>query len=116
MRKRFVLFVLLGVLVLGLTAQAVNPRQSGRPVLSFNGTTAICSGTCLGDNSTDRINVTLTLYHGDAYVDSWSGSGVIRVLVSGNCTVERGETYRLVMTWSVNGVEQQPVEAVGTCR
>ena len=115
MKKRLLGLIIVGVLILGMSAQAVNPRAGGMPLLSFSGTTANCSVTCRGDNATDRIYVTLSLYHGSALVDSWSASGTYRVPVSGSCGVERGETYRLVMNWSLNGVLQPTYETSATC-
>lgn len=115
MKKRLVLLLIMGVVFLSVAAQAIQPRVYSYPLLSFDGRMANCSVTCRGDYSTDRVSATLSLYHGNALVDSWSGSGTYRVSVSGSCAVERGETYRLVLTWSVNGVSQPTEEIVDTC-
>lgn len=115
MKRRFISMFALVLLVLTITAQAVEPRAIGSPVLDFNGTTAECSVTCRGDNTTDKLNVTLTLYQGSTFVDSWSGSGTYRVPVSGSAQAQRGKEYRLVLTWSINGISQPSVTTTGRC-
>lgn len=115
MKKRMSLMFAVCLLVLTMAAQAVEPRAVGNPVLAFNGTTAECSVTCRGDNTTDKVSATLTLYQGRTFVDSWSGSGTYRVPVSGSAEAMSGKEYRLVLTWSINGVSQPSVTTTGTC-
>ena len=69
-----------------------------------------------GENPSDELEAELTLYQGDTYVDSWSNSGAGPILVSGNCTVKSGRSYRLVLTWSISGSAKSPVTVAGTCR
>ena len=116
MRKRVLSLAVLVSLILAVNAQAVDYRAaSGRPSLSFNGPTAFCFAHCKGENPSDELEAELTLYQGDTYVDSWSNSGVGPILVSGNCTVKSGRSYRLVLTWSINGSAKSPVTVAGTC-
>ena len=115
MKKRFFLFVILLVLMLGLTAHAASMAYVANPSLSFSGTTAYCSVVCRGDKTTDSISATLTLYQGNTQIGSWSNSGTFRVPVSGNCSVVSGVTYRLELTWTVNGVTQPDVSVTNTC-
>lgn len=117
MKKKFLaLFALVAVLVLTIGAQAIEPRESiQRPRLTFNGTTAFCSVNCTGDKDSDQIEATLTLYQGTTYVDSWSGSGTGRVSVSGSCGVTSGKTYKLVLTYSINGISKPSVSTTGSC-
>lgn len=118
MKKRMFSGVLLLLLVGILSAQAVQAAQAragGTPILSFNGTTAVCSVTCQGSKTTDKIEATLTLYQGSTYVDSWSGSGTRKVTLSGECKVQSGKTYRLEVAYSINGVDQPSVSTTGTC-
>ena len=116
MKKRIFAFSALVILVLAISAQAIEPRESlQRPRLTFSGTTAFCSVNCLGDKDSDQVEATLTLYQGTTYVDSWSNSGAGPILVSGNCTVKSGTSYRLVLTWSINGSAKSPVTVAGTC-
>lgn len=114
MKKSFFLVVAF-LLIVSTSAQAMDARAIGNPTLYFNGTMAECSVTCRGDNTTDRVNATLTLYQGNTVVDSWSGSGTYRVPVSGSCRVTSGRTYKLVLTWSINGRSQPAATTTATC-
>lgn len=117
MKKRFIIpLVLLMVFSLGITAYAFEPRAAlANPSLTFDGETAVCSVTCIGNKSTDKIEATLTLYRGNTYVDSWSESGLSRVHVQGECEVDSGVQYRLVLTWYLNDVKQTTITKTGTC-
>lgn len=114
MKKRFITVVLVIALfaMLCVNASATTVRvQQVLPQLSFSGTTANCSVTVYGDND---ISVELVLKNGSTVVDSWSGSGRIRVFLSGSHKVVSGKTYTLVATGTING---QAFEAStsGTC-
>ena len=109
MKKRILTLALLAMMVLSLTAQALEPfALSGRPKLSISGTTATCSVTCRG-NADDEIKVILTLWCGESIVDSWSETGVGSVTIKETCKVVAGNTYDLVMMPVVNGEALEPV-------
>lgn len=115
MKKR--VFALIAVLLLAManTAQAAVLRvPTATPELSFNNTTANAFALCTASTS-DRISAKLTLYQGNTYIDSWSAAGTYRVPVSGECTVKSGKTYRLVLTWSINGVAQPSESTTRKC-
>ena len=62
MKRRIFSLTVLFLLMLGITAQAIEPRATGgNPVLTFDGTTAECSVTCTGNKSSDQVEATLTL-------------------------------------------------------
>ena len=115
MKRRFFLISALLLFVLSLTAHAASTAYDANPSLSFSGTTAYCSVICRGDKTTDSISATLTLYQGSTEIDSWSNSGTFHVPVSGNCSVVSGVTYRLKLSWSVNGVSQPDIEVTNIC-
>ncbi|WP_458256083.1 hypothetical protein [Dysosmobacter welbionis] len=115
MKRRILSLAALLLIVLSVTAQAAETRMGGNPVLAFDGTTAQCTATCYGRRSSDKVTATLTLYRGDTYVDSWSKTGTYRVHVSGETEVQRGKTYTLELTWTVNGDEQPPVSVSKRC-
>ena len=116
MKRRMMALVTLIVLVLTISAQAVDSRAaSGKPRLTFEGDTAYCSATCRGNSSSDTVRATIALYDGNICLDSWSDSGTGSVTVSGQCDVERGETYTLKLNYSVNGVAKSPVTVTATC-
>jgi len=114
-KRRFFLIAAVLLFLLNLTAHAASMAYDANPSLSFNGTTAYCAVLCRGDKTTDSISATLTLYRGNTEIDSWSNSGSFCVPVSGSCGVVSGVTYRLKLTWSVNGVSQPDVEVTNTC-
>lgn len=116
MRKRVFPLVSLLLLTLSLTAHAAEPYAlTANPDLSFEGTTAVCSVSCRGEKTTDKIVATLTLYQGNTVVDTWSDSGTFRVALSGECNVKSGVAYKLVLSWSVNGEAQTDLTVTGTC-
>lgn len=104
------------LLLLTLSAQALEPRAvKVEPVLDFNGTTATCSVSFKADSATDKVAATLTLYQSNTYVDSWTDSGTGRVFISESCKVESGKSYRLVLTYTINGAAQPAKAVTGTC-
>lgn len=119
MKKRamsaITLFLLVCVFMMQI-AQAAEPRAvKSSADLSFNGTTAVCTAICIGNSSSDKIEATLTLYQGNTFVDSWNGSGNYSIVVSGEHKVTSGKSYRLELSYAVNGVEKPTVSATGTC-
>lgn len=116
MKKRTISLAILVMLVLSISAQAFQPYASStKPTLVFEGMTAMCSATCKGDDPSDDVEATLTLYQGSTVVDSWSASGKYRVNVSGDCAVKSGKTYTLTVSYSVNGVDMPGVSTKKTC-
>ena len=108
--------LLVSLTIPAYAAGTAEPRAyATNPTLYFDGTTAKCNVTCMGDKASDRVSATLTLYHEGEYVDSWSASGNFRVPVSGECEVDSGETYVLEVTWSVNGSSRPSVSVTNTC-
>lgn len=81
--------------------------------LSFSGTTANCYGSVTDLNK--YIVATMTLSTGGSTVGSWSGSGWSVVDLSGSCTVEKGKTYSLVISGTVDGVAFSTTPIVKTC-
>lgn len=86
--------VILMLSALSITAFAAEPRVAGaNPSLTFTGTTANCKVTIIEANK--KITATMSLWQGDTFVDSWSGSGTSVVKITGSCEVEPGKTYTL---------------------
>lgn len=116
MKKHVFPLTVLLLLMFTVSAQAaVLGAASANPILKFDDTTAVCSVNYRAANSNDQVKVTLTLYQGNTYVDSWSGSGIYQVSVSGECEVKSGKSYKLVMTHSVNGITKPAVTVSNTC-
>lgn len=115
MKRRVFALVSLLILMLTMTAHAIEPYGAVPRPIRLSGTTANCYVDCKGENSTDTVKATLTLYQGKTYVDSWSGSGKGHALVTGNCTVKSGKSYTLALTYSINGITKQSVSNTATC-
>ena len=116
MKKRILALSALFILVFTMSAQAVESRTTtSKPILSFSGTTAYCAVECAGESTSDEVKATLTLYQGTTYVDSWSGSGKGYVSLSGSCGVTSGKSYKLVLTYSINGSSKPSVSIAATC-
>ena len=65
MKMRIFSLTALVLLMLSVTAQALEPQATGgNPVLTFSGTTAQCSITCTGNKNTDQVEAHLSLYQG----------------------------------------------------
>lgn len=116
MKRRVLALTILLILAFTMSAQAIELRAiSAKPRLTFDGTTALCSATCKGAGSSDKIDVTLTLYQGSTYVDSWNNSGTGRVYLSKECQVKSGKEYKLELVYSVNGTEMPSVCVTNRC-
>lgn len=75
MGKRILALILMAVMMLTMGAQAVDTFAVKDTIsLSFDGTTAICSATCKGSNTDDKVKATLTLVSEGKTVASWSAS------------------------------------------
>lgn len=116
MKRRVLCVLLIVALLIPVAAQAVTPRGAwAHPNIIFNGTTATCVAEVYADNPTDRITATMVLYDGTREVDRWTASGRGDLSFSYTAEVESGTAYRLIIRYSVNGVQQTTVETQKTC-
>lgn len=115
MKKRRLTLTVLLLLILSVQVHCAYYAVSATPNLSFSGTTANCTGRVTTGNEDDSIVATLTLWHGNTFVYSWSGSGTDYVYLSGSCTVSKGETYTLTIDATVNGVSIPQKSISRTC-
>lgn len=119
MKKRVFSVLVPLLLVCILSAQAAQATEqrvaSGRLDLFFQGTKAICSAICQGSSASSSVDATLTLYQGSAYIDSWSASGTGKVTLYGECKVTSGNTYRLELAYSVDGVAKPVLSTESYC-
>lgn len=104
MGKRILALILMAVMMLTMGAQAVDTFAVKDTIsLSFDGTTAICSATCKGSNTDDKVKATLTLVSEGKTVASWSASDSYSASISESCEVVQGKTYTLKLNYSING-------------
>lgn len=120
MKKRIVpmlMAVLLAVSVMAPAASAVSARAiSGRPTLKISGTTAYCFGKYSSGNQEDEISITVTLKQGAQTITSWSASGKGSVTISETYTVAKRQTYKLVLSATVNGRVKPDITVTATGR
>lgn len=117
MKKKIIAIVLILTMLgaMGMTASAAESRASTIiPTLTFDGTTANCQASITGIGKT--IDATLELWHGDTLVDSWDGTATSRLILSGSCTVTKGQTYTLKVSGTIGGVEFEGTPVSGTCK
>ena len=115
MRKVALLMAIVLVISLPLSVSAAPRTLFVDPVLSFNGTTAICEVLVFGDNTSDYIEVTMKLMYGSSCIASWYDDGYGYVEIAQNATVVKGRTYTLVAEVTVNDVAKTPVSVSKTC-
>lgn len=89
------------------------PITSVSGSLTFNGTTAVCSGSVSDLNKT--IVATMTLSQGGTVVASWSGNGTSYVPLNGSCNVTKGLAYTLVISGTVDGTPFSTTPITKTC-
>ena len=116
MKRKIIARVLLLVVALGALALCAAARaNNGSPDLTFSGTTANCKAVCRSADSTASVTANLTLYKNGTIVAGWNASG------TGSATIDRtypavsGATYKLVLSWKVNGVSQTSSTVTKTC-
>ena len=69
MKKHIILCLLLMALLIPVSAQAASPRAPKvMPYIDFDGTTATCSVSVIGDNTKDSIFLTAKLYKGSSCI------------------------------------------------
>ena len=103
MKKRLIVFLLVAVMLLSVTVHAAPRAANMLPALTFDGTTAICEVKVIGENMSDEIEVTLTLWRGNFMMETWSAEGTGYLQMSESVVVTSGYTYRLEADVTING-------------
>ncbi len=106
--------LLLLVIIAPVQASPILRAPGNRPRLKISGTTATCSVVYKGYRDSDSISVTLKLKQGRTVIATWSDSDTGSVVISESCTVQKGKSYELVMSATVNGVKQSDVSVTAT--
>lgn len=121
MRKMALFLALILILTVPTTAYAAVPEEISpfalkiMPSLSFDGETANCTVTVIGDNMSDSISITMKLWQGNSCIATWSASGTGYMQFSRNSTVIDGVEYKLTADVVLNGVIKPRVSVTGTC-
>ena len=99
------------VIVLTATAHAEQWRTCDvYPSLTFSNYVASCDVDIYANSSSDAVSATMELWRGTTKLNSWSTSGTYHVSMQETENVTRFRTYRLVVNYKVNGVDQPTVE------
>lgn len=104
MKKRVIILILAAVMLLAIPAQATSRATTFMPSLTFEGATAKCGIVILGGTH-DQIEVTLSLWHGNQLIDTWSEEGTGYLRMAETATVTKGNTYTMKVDLSINGEE-----------
>ena len=106
MKKRFFCMSLILVMLLSVSAHAIQSRSiTSVPHLSFDGN---------NDKMTDEISATMELRCGSDLIASWNGSGSGILKMTKSAAVKKGKTYTMVVNFSVNGTKRSPVTISAT--
>ena len=112
MRKGAILLVMALLLTMIVPAYAAQTRTVRvTPSISFSGSTATCKATIRGENATDVITATVTLWRGGSYVRSWNATSIGTLSFTGTAAAVSGSSYRLVVAYSING-ETKPSHSI----
>lgn len=116
MKKHMVSIFLVAAMLFTLvaTATAATPRAVDyTPSLTFDGTTANCSVsiTAIGQ----PITATLELWQGSTRIASWSDSATSRLIIDEDYSVDKGKTYTLKVSGTIDGVPFMGALVTGSC-
>ena len=122
MRKRVAVLTVMVVFLLTMTATAVTTTTVAprgvivTPLLSYNGTTAICEVLASGNTADEVIYAAVKLMHGNEVIESWYPSATGILDFSETAEVTRGETYTLtVRVYTINAPNLPEVSVSGKC-
>lgn len=115
MRKCAVFLAIVILLSLPFSAQAASPRAIAvRPTLSFSGNRANCYAYIRANSSSDYIEATIKLWHETTCVKTWKVTGQHYISFSETANATQGNTYVLIVHWSLNGVRQTSESVIKT--
>lgn len=119
MKRRIFALTALCLLVLSLSAHALEPRVAKpAPSLTFDGTTAVCKVNIYADSSSDKINATVKLWDGGTCLKTWTASDTSRLRFSETYSknIQAGRTYQMTVDYIIAGRSYPRVSASATCR
>lgn len=121
MKKTALLLALIMILSIPTTAHAAVPDEISPfalkifPSLNFDGETAKCTVTIIGDNMSDTISVTLKLWQGNTCLATWNSSGKGYMQFSQSRNVTEGLQYKMTVDVTINGITRPTVSIYGYC-
>lgn len=115
MKKRTMALGLLLILVLSISASAVNLRATTAiPSLTFSNGQANCVVSISANSNSEKIAATIKLWHGSSCVRTWTASDTGDLSFYETAPATRGETYKLSVAYTLNGKAQPTVSATNT--
>lgn len=121
MKKTAFVLALALILSVTTTAYAAVPEEitpfvlSVYPQITFDGETANCTVTVIGDNMNDSISITMRLWSGNVCCATWTAAGSGYLQVNRTKTVTAGLEYRLTVDVTINGITKPTASVSGTC-
>lgn len=115
MRKMALFLAIILVISIPLSVSAAPRALSINPTLGFNGMIAECEVHVAGDNTSEYIEVTLTLKRGSDCIETWTASGYGYVYMYEEAIITKYATYTLVAQVTVNNVASTPVSVSARC-
>lgn len=117
MKKVFPLFLLF-IFLLTSTANAQTERLGGDSIkLTFDGTTACCDVMIASTDLKGDISAVIKLMDGSTCINSWRKVAYGYLSFTDSTTsVEKGKSYTLTVTYSVNGITKPTLSTSATCK
>lgn len=116
MKRRQALLCALFAILLIVPAHAQSARLSiSTAEISFEDSTALCDVKIFGNNSKDCISAIITLWSNNQCIKTWERESNYSLKFSETITVTQGQSYTLIVEYSINGVSQAELSSSGTC-
>lgn len=117
MKTKVLSLVLLFAVVLSVPVFAAGPERMPRVQanISFSGTSATCTASARADNARDSVVLVAKLWHGNTCLSVWTATGTQSAQLQKTKSVTRGETYKLTLDVTINGVSQPTRTVTRTC-
>lgn len=119
MKKTALVLALFLILSIPTTAFAATPEDispfvlSIYPQIDFDGGTATCTATVIGDKTTDRISITMKLWQDSSCIATWSTTGIGYMRFSQSHDIAEGLQYKLTVDVTLNGIAKPTVSIMG---
>ena len=109
-------WILLAILLIG-PAHAQSERLSiSSADLSFEDSTAQCEVIIFGNNSKDSIAAVITLWNNNQCIMTWERKSNYSLYFSETIAVTQGQSYTLIVEYSINDIPQSRLSSTGTCK
>ena len=116
MRKARFVFPFLFVLLLSTSVYAQELlSNSNHADLHFSDTTVYCYVRIRAADSKSNISATIELWNGSQRIGGWEKSATGSLVFSKDVSVEKGKTYKLTVSYTIDADPQPLLSSFGTC-